>query len=106
MSLILKGIDMPRNGDCHHITIYDNGNTYMTTSNVLYETERKDVEAIQIPKDHGKIADITKYKKENAMQDDTCEGCPNEAKCMYYTYTKEDICEWLDGIQTILEAEE
>lgn len=53
MSIILKGINIPKNGDCHHITIYDNGNTYMTTSNVLYETERKDVEAIQIPKGHG-----------------------------------------------------
>ena len=57
MSLILKGIDLPRNGDCHHITIYDNGNTYMTTSNVLYETERKDVEAVQIPKEHGRLID-------------------------------------------------
>lgn len=57
MSIILKGINMPRNGECHHITIYDNGNTYITTSNVLYETDRKDAETIQIPNPHGDIID-------------------------------------------------
>ena len=63
MSIILKGIDLPKNGDCHHITIYDNGNTYITTSNVLYETDRKDVEAIQIPKGHGRLIDADALKE-------------------------------------------
>ena len=63
MSTILKGIDLPKNGDCHHITIYDNGNTYITTSNVLYETDRKDVEAIQIPKGHGRLIDADELKE-------------------------------------------
>lgn len=89
MSIILKGIDMPRNAHCHHIIIYDNGNTYMTTSNVLYETDRKDVEAIQIPRGHGKIVDIddlvVKYWDGNYMEID------NEA---------------YDNAPTILEAEE
>lgn len=57
MSIILKGIDLPKEGEKHRITIYDNGNTYITTSNVLYETDRKDVEAIQIPKGHGRLID-------------------------------------------------
>lgn len=64
MSLILKGIDMPKNGDYHHITIYDNGNTYITTSNVLYETDRKDVKVIQIPTPHGDIKDINTVEDE------------------------------------------
>lgn len=67
MSIILKGIDLPKNGDCHHITIYDNGNTYITTSNVLYETDRKDVEAIQIPKGHGDIKDINTFLKNKCL---------------------------------------
>ena len=104
MSIILKGIDLPKDKDCINLSIYSNGDVYEQMDNGFYIIIN--AEAIQIPKDHGKIADITKYKKENAMQDDTCEGCPNEAKCIYYTYTKEDICEWLDGIPTILEAEE
>lgn len=58
MSIILKGIDMPKNGEMHHINIYDNGNTYITTSNILYETDRKDVEAMQIPTPHGRIGDL------------------------------------------------
>lgn len=72
MSIILKGIDLPRNGDCHHITIYDNGNTYMTTSNVLYETEREDVEAVQIPKNHGRLidGDALELEKEVELADD------------------------------------
>ena len=97
MSIIIKGIDLPSNAKVQIIV------------ESPAESFRKQIpksRVIQIPKDHGKIADITKYKKENAMQDDTCEGCPNEGKCIYYTYTKEDICEWLDGIPTILEAEE
>jgi len=57
MSIILEGIDMPKIGDCHHITIYDNGNTYVTTSNVLYETDRKDIKAVQIPAPHGRLID-------------------------------------------------
>jgi hypothetical protein len=60
MSILIKGIDLPRNGDCHHITIYDNGDTYMTTSNRLYETDRKDVEVVEIPTPHGRIIDADK----------------------------------------------
>ncbi len=105
MSMILKGIDIPQKLYTD-IRIYKDGRIKKIIGENIMISYNKNAEAIQIPKGHGKIADITKYKKENAMQDDTCEGCPNEAKCIYYTYTKEDICEWLDGIPTILEAEE
>lgn len=60
MSLILKGIDMPKDGEIHRINIYDNGNTYITTSNRWYETEMKDIEAIQIPTPHGRLIDANK----------------------------------------------
>lgn len=97
MSIILKGIDLPKNGDCHHITIYDNGNTYITTSNVLYETDRKDVEAIQIPKGHGRLIDERKILLTN-LKIFMCDGSYKDALKL--------ICEKLDNAPTILEAEE
>lgn len=57
MSLILEGINLPKEGEKHQITIYDNGNTYIITSNRLYETDKKDIEAIQIPTPHGRLID-------------------------------------------------
>ena len=57
MSIILKGINLPKDGEMHRINIYDNGNTYITTSNRWYETEMKDIEAIQIPTPHGRLVD-------------------------------------------------
>ena len=100
MSIILKGIDLPRNGDCHHITIYDNGNTYITTSNVLYETDRKDVEAIQIPKDHGRLIDGDELRKEfNRTESGYCGGWE-------FCDKPEDVQLLIDETPTILEAEE
>ena len=58
MSIILKGINLPKDGEMHRINIYDNGNTYITTSNRWYETEMKDIEAIQIPTPHGRLVDV------------------------------------------------
>lgn len=100
MSTILKGIDLPRNGDCHHITIYDNGNTYITTSNVLYETDRKDVEAIQIPKGHGAIKDINTFLKDKYLT----EYIENDVFNKKYTYTINTGA--IYNAPTILEAEE
>ena len=95
MSIILKGIDLPKNGDCHHITIYDNGNTYMTTSNRLYETDRKDVEVVEIPRPHGRLIDGDEVMKK--LQADKREA-----------FTKHDVWLMLSkyGAPTILEAEE
>lgn len=104
MSTILKGIDLPRNGDCHHITIYDNGNTYITTSNVLYETDRKDVEAIQIPKGHGRLIDadaLVAVFKDMAK----CEW-NQKAFPISWAYAFEDTIDEIHGAPTILEAEE
>lgn len=72
MSLILKGIDMPKNGDRHHITIYDNGEAYITTSNRLYETDRKDVEVVEILTPHGRLIDG------DALINKLCEDCFGE----------------------------
>ena len=94
MSIILKGIDMPKNGEMHRINIYDNGNTYIITSNILYETDRKDVEAIQIPTPHGRLidADALELEKEVELADDW-KTAHEIANCVKYA-------------PTILEAEE
>lgn len=106
MSILIKGIDLPRNGDCHHITIYDNGNTYITTSNVLYETDRKDVEVVEIPTPHGRIVDLEKLKEEFAMKKNICKECDSFKECDNKTYSKSEICEKFIWVPTILEAEE
>lgn len=93
MSIILKGIDMPKAGEKHRITIYDNGEAYITTSNRLYETDRKDVEVIEIPTPHGRLIDASELIKS------------------YMKGTKTDIDDFYDTIDiidnapTILEAE-
>lgn len=89
MSLILKGIDMPKDGEMHRINIYDNGNTYITTSNMLCETDRKDVEAIQIPTPHGRIID-----EDEIYEQPHCGEC-NDA-----------TLDAINNAPTILEAEE
>lgn len=68
MSIILKGIDMPKDGEMHRINIYDNGNTYITTSNILYETDRKDVEAMQIDRPHGRLGDLDVLLEESLKE--------------------------------------
>lgn len=68
MSIILKGIDMPKDGEMHRINIYDNGNTYIITSNILYETDRKDVEAMQIDRPHGRLGDLDVLLEESLKE--------------------------------------
>ena len=104
MSIILKGIDLPKNGYCHHITIYDNGNTYITTSNVLYETDRKDVEAIQIPKGHGRLIDADAL--ETVFKDMAKCEWNQKVSPISWAYAFEDTIDEIDNAPTILEAEE
>ena len=63
MSILIKRMDMPKEGEMHRINIYDNGNVYVTTINRLYETEMKDIEAIQIPTPHGRLIDASELDK-------------------------------------------
>lgn len=101
MSILIKGIDLPKNGDCHHITIYDNGNTYITTSNVLYETDRKDVEVIEIPTPHGRLIDADEFKE---IIKDSVPAWTIGVKIP--TYGDMDIMDKIYFIPTILEEEE
>ena len=53
MSIILKGIDMPTNGETLVVGIYGDGNVSIEYSKPLVLAIEPNAEAIQIPKDHG-----------------------------------------------------
>ena len=92
MSMILKGIDLPKMGEGRRIVIYDNGDVVVNEEGwgedgyKHYRTSY-DVKAIQIPKGHGRIID----------EDEAFEN----VACFHGTA-------WLDteGIKPLLEAEE
>lgn len=87
MSIILKGIDLPKcsNEDCIVVIRHDKAEVWQKV--VLTGYKEQTVEAIQIPKGHGRIIDES-------------EASENVA-CFHGTA-------WLDtdGIEPLLEAEE
>ena len=58
MSIILKGIDMPEEGEFIHVLITSNGNFGIVSDKNVDIGFRK---AIQIPKGHGRLIDADKY---------------------------------------------
>lgn len=54
MSLILKGIDLPKEGKSICVTIWNDGIIYATDEN-KNQIDTKESEAIQIPKGHGTL---------------------------------------------------
>ena len=67
MSIILKGIDMPRKGTNIVLTLYGRDGTY--DARTYPSGPRIKGEAIQIPKGHGDIKDI------NTIEDELDERC-------------------------------
>ncbi len=66
MSFIIQGIDLPIEKDYLRLALLRSGRDNEV---LVFDDETNTLigEAIQIPKDHGRIADITKYKKEGAI---------------------------------------
>ena len=93
MSLILKGIDLPKDRDYVNLSIYSNGDVYEQAENGFYF--RINADAIQIPKDHGRIIDEKELKTK--IHDVTLEGGVLHG-CIDKTVIHE--------VPTILEAEE
>ena len=89
MSIILKGIDLPKENGFHIITIWSDGVIYARTVEGLSETTINKAEAIQIPKTHGRIGDI----------DGILEALPTE-------YLGSTVHAIINEAPTILEAEE
>ena len=78
MSIILKGIDLPTNGETLIVGIYGNGLVSMEYTKPLALAIEINAEAIQIPKVHGNIKDeneiikrLEEKEKEPLYQHDT-----------------------------------
>lgn len=99
MSIILKGIDMPKHGETKRIVLYDNGDIVVDEDgwdedgNRFYKTTY-DVQAIQIPKNHGRLIDASELIK--SYMRGTKTGIDD-----FY-----DTIDIIDNAPTILEAEE
>lgn len=87
MSIIIKGVDLPKasNEDCIAV-IRSNGKVEVWQTG----TKEFEAQAIQIPKPHGRLIDETEAK-ENSIYDDYD---------LYVSWTE------IDNAPTILEAEE
>jgi len=101
MSLILKGIDLPKKGfiklEIHSDgLVWEEGRDWSKYENA----------AIQIPKGHGRIVDLEKLKEEFAMKNNICKECDSFKECDNKSYSKSEICEKIIWVPTILEAEE
>ena len=116
MSIILKGIDLPERKDVMHhekyiIHIYDYGEVYVGKE--LYDADRRlkgkekytqliidGVQAIQIPKGHGRLIDADLFKD---MIRDSVPAYGIGVKIP--TYGDMDIMDKIGFMPTILEAE-
>ena len=104
MSIILKGIDLPSKGE--NVTIEINSSGYVRAYSTVPMVYDSDIQAIQIPKGHGRLIDIEKLKEEFALKNNICKECDSFKKCDNQTYSKSEICEKFIWAPTILEAEE
>ena len=83
MSLILKGIDMPKKHEVLHLIVLDDGQIYVKHIDALRGAWMDKSQAIQIPKGHGRLIDA------------------NDVFTYDYMAQKQ-----LDEVPTILESEE
>lgn len=102
MSIILKGIDLPKKGTNIVLTIYGRDGTYDAKTYPRGVSIK--AEAIQIPKNHGRLIDADAL--ETVFKD--------MAKCEWnqksfpisWAYAFEDTIDEIQNAPTILEAEE
>lgn len=81
MSILIKGIDMPKRGKTIRLEIEDNGTVWEEGYNI--KGRLQDAEAIQIPKGHGRLIDASELIKS------------------YMKGTKTDIDDFYDTIDII-----
>ena len=92
MSLILKGIDLPTNGETLIVGIYGDGNVSIEHSKPLVLAIEPNAKAIQLPKRHGDIKDVGKLESHEEFDG--------------YGFTKSVYVDDIHNAPTILEAEE
>lgn len=88
MSIILKGIDLPTGGKTLIVGIYGNGLVSMEYTKPLALAIEINAEAIQIPKNHGRLidADALELEKEVELADDW-KTAHEIANCVKYAPT-------------------
>ena len=100
MSIILKGIDLPTNGDTLIVGIFGSGLVSIEHSKPLVLAIEPSAEAVQIPKDHGRLIDADLFK------DTVKDSVPAyEIGVKIPTYGDMDIMDKIGFMPTILEAE-
>ena len=100
MSIIIKGIDMPETNEIRMIAIKSNGEVFFNTVKDGTPDKTKMSQAIQIPKDHGRLIDADKLRREFSRTE--------SGYCGYWEFCDkpEDMQFLIDDEPTILEAEE
>ena len=100
MSLILKGIDLPKDGETIVLKIKGSKIYQEYPSRYKFQPTRiKDAKAIQIPKDHGRLIDADKLRRGFSRTE--------SGYCGYWEFCDkpEDMQFLIDDEPTILEAE-
>lgn len=106
MSFVVKGIDLPKDGEWYNIVIASNGEGFVdvvSEDNALTKTEP--IQAIQIPKGHGRLIDADELmsKFRETMNDDYNK---THTPASWSLGLKYGVITIIDDAPTILEAEE
>lgn len=108
MSIILKGIDLPeKENRMYMMELYANGHCSVAKieDGECYElTIPSETEAIQIPKNHGRLIDADKLRA--ILRRWTEDEWNQKASPVSWAYAYEDLIDLIDDAPTILEAEE
>lgn len=106
MSIILKGIDLPKKGEWLEVIIKPTKEVIIDTiryrDNALLKTEYDS--AIQIPKGHRRLIDGDKLRA--TLRRWTEDEWNQKASPVSWAYAYEDLIDLIDDAPTILEAEE
>lgn len=100
MSVLLKGLTMPRDGERLKVWVYANGQV-IVDKRTYYE----EYEAVELP-DHGDLIDRDALRNEMRLSE-SCSRCERDAyRCQYYEeMTVMDVCERIDDAPVVIPAE-
>ena len=90
MSILIKGVGMPKQGECIDIVIFDDGTA------VFYDDDKKIGEAVELP-DHGDLIERDALMTRLGMAMD-CEDCPNRT-ALYFCGLPRDVMEVCDELE-------
>ena len=102
MSLMLKGIDMPK--DTHGETVLDDIRLIFSNANTRFSISLDKDDIIQIPTPHGRLIDADAL--ETIFKDMAKCEWNQKVSPISWAYAFEDTIDEIDNAPTILEAEE